>query len=111
MGKAKSGGNSAKAARDAGTGIVGHRRVGAGENAVPAGAGDVAGIGDIGKANDGVNSAQPVMVAPALLVTVALVKAEMPSPLVPVMLPELATLAKPVLARIPYWPPVMLAAA
>ena len=47
----------------------------------------------------------------AALVTVALVKARMPSPLVPVMLPELATLAKPVLARIPYWPPVMLAAA
>jgi hypothetical protein len=51
------------------------------------------------------------MVALALLVTVALVKAKMPSPLVPVMLPELVTLAKPVSAKIPLRPPVMLPAA
>ena len=43
----------------------------------------------------------PVMVAPALLVTVALVPAPMPFPPVPVMLPELVTLAKPMLATIP----------
>ena len=41
------------------------------------------------------------MLAPALLVTVALVLAKMPFPLVPVMLPELVTLAKPVMAKIP----------
>ena len=47
----------------------------------------------------------------ALLATVALVKAKMLFTPVPVMWPELVTLAKPVSARIPYWPPVMLALA
>ena len=51
------------------------------------------------------------MLAPALLITVALVPAPMPFLLVPVMLPELVTSAKPVAATIPYWPPAMLAPA
>ena len=38
------------------------------------------------------------MLAPALLITVALVPAKMPVTLEPVMLPELVTLAKPVTA-------------
>ena len=46
------------------------------------------------------------MLAPALLVTVALVPAEMPELAVPVMLPELITLAA-VVAKMPF-PPVML---
>ncbi len=51
------------------------------------------------------------MLAPALLVTVALVLAAMPALMVPVMLPELVTSAKPPLAKIPTRPPVMLAPA
>ena len=50
------------------------------------------------------------MLAPALLVTVAFALAEMPERKVPVMLPELVTLAEPS-ARIPKLPPVMLAPA
>ena len=49
------------------------------------------------------------MLAPALLVTVALVFAAMPFEKVPVMLPELVTLAAS-FAEIPGWP-VMLAPA
>ena len=65
IGKASDGVNSAPAG-DGGAGIVGHRRVGEGENAVAAGAGDAAGIGDIGKACVGENSVwPPVMLAAA----------------------------------------------
>src|SRR5271167_1280496 len=46
----------------------------------------------------------PVMLAPALLVTVALVFAKMAASVVPVMLPELMTFAAPVLACIPSTP-------
>ena len=49
------------------------------------------------------------MVALALLVTVTLVWAKMPSKEVAVILPELVTLAA--LAIIPYWPPVTVAPA
>ena len=49
------------------------------------------------------------MLAPALLITVALVPAKMPMSLVPVMLPELVTLAAPDWTEIPLSPPVMLA--
>ena len=104
--------NSDLAAGDAGAGIVGHRRVGIGENAVDGGAGDAAGISDVGRAALAkIPDAPPVMMAPALLVTVALVPAKMPSQEVPVMLPELVTLARPVLAKIPDVPPVMVAPA
>ncbi len=48
--------NSYKAARDAGAGIVGHHRTGAGANGVAAGGGNAAGIGDIGRACVGANS-------------------------------------------------------
>src|ERR1700730_4176263 len=55
--------------------------------------------------------APPVMAAPALLVGVALIAAEMPAKAVPKTLPELVRLVDPVMALIPNWPPEMLAPA
>ena len=87
--------------RDAGAGIVGHRRVGAGVNATPA-AVMLPELVTLAKPVVAtIPFRPPVMLAPALLVTVALVSASMPKPAVPVMLPELVTLAKPVVAKIP----------
>ena len=51
------------------------------------------------------------MLAPAPLVTVALVLAAMPSSAKPVMVPALKTEELPWMARIPYEPPAMLAPA
>ena len=51
------------------------------------------------------------MLAPALLVTVVLVRAIMPASVAPSMLPELTTWAKPSWTEIPLKPPVMLAPA
>src|SRR2546421_11254634 len=53
----------------------------------------------------------PVMAAPALLITVAVELVVMPLPKVPVILPELVTLAGPVSAKTPSVPPMMLAPA
>ena len=50
----------------------------------------------------------PVMVAPALLVTVASCACVKPYEAVPEMVPELVTLAEPVTATIPSVPPMML---
>ncbi len=63
----------------------------------------VLGIEDrrIGATGEKIPTKPPVMLAPALLVTIARVPALMALPPGAVMLPELVTLAEPATARIP----------